>query len=278
MRFAITTCILLFIGAFLEMNVDATGTTQLLRIDSRYVKDQDFIIQVYLPSSYGDTTKSFPVIYLLDADRSFGMSMDIVEWLGYGKDIGEVIVVGIGYGGSTERWWNLRARDFTPTRDREKKYGDWPETGGARNFQMFLEKELFPTIEVRYTTKPDQRTLFGFDLGGLFASYIMLTKPELFQNYVLISPTISWDNRYIFGLEKKYFNRNKELNANVFVMMGGLDSKEDYLIPGSEFVETLRNRDYKGFKLFTHRYDNDTHFSVFPAALTDGIKAIYKRE
>lgn len=276
MRFAINICFLSFIGAFSGISAKATGTTQLLRIDSRYVKDQAFIINVYLPSTYGDTTKTFPVIYLLDADRSFGMSMDIVEWLGYGKDIGDVIVVGIGYGGTTERWWNLRARDFTPTRDREKKMGDWSETGGARNFQMFLEKELFTTIESRFPTKPDQRALFGFDLGGLFGAFILLTKPELFQNYVLISPTLSWENRYIFNLEKKYFSRNKELNANVFVMMGGLDSKENYLVPGSEFVETLRNRDYKGFKMYTHRYDNDTHFSVFPVALADGIKAIYK--
>jgi predicted alpha/beta superfamily hydrolase len=218
------------------------------------------------------------VLYLLDADRSFGMSMDIVEWLGYGNDINDVIIVGIGYGGTNERWWNLRARDFTPTKDKEKKMGNWPETGGARNFQMFLEKELFPTIEARYTASADQRTLFGFDLGGLFGSFILLTKPELFKNYVLISPSVSWDDRYIFQLEKKFSNRNKELNANVMVMMGGLDSKENYLIPGSEFVETLRNRDYRGFSLSTHRYDNDTHFSVFPLALTDAIKILYKKE
>lgn len=55
-------------------------STEVRKLKSSYI-DQEYIIQVYLPPAYRDTSKSFPVLYLLDSDKSFGMAVDIVGWL-----------------------------------------------------------------------------------------------------------------------------------------------------------------------------------------------------
>jgi hypothetical protein len=94
--------------------------------------DQNYHIPVALPASYCDLSKSFPVLYLLDTDKSFGMAQDIVGWLSWAGEIPELLVVGITYGEGTDACWQKRSRDYTPTKDRSRVWGDWPLAGGWR--------------------------------------------------------------------------------------------------------------------------------------------------
>jgi len=126
-----------------------------------------FRIEVALPSTYSSSSNSFPVLYLLDSDKSFGLAHDVVGWLTWAREMPQVIVVGISYGGTTKRWWDKRSRDYSPTRDTSGIWGSkWPLAGGAGAFKTFLKTELFPFIEQTYRTVANDRAIVGLSFGG----------------------------------------------------------------------------------------------------------------
>ena len=147
-------------------------------------------LNIYLPEGYdANDTVTYPVMYLLDggADEDFIHVVGIVQfnnfpWIDL---VPKSIVVGI---------INVdRQRDFAyPTTIKEDKT-TWPATGGSEKFIGFIEKELQPYMERTYhATK--ERTLIGQSLGGLLATEILLKKPTLFAKYIIISPSLWWDD------------------------------------------------------------------------------------
>ena len=148
------------------------------------------ILNIYLPEGYApDSTTLYPVIYLLDggADEDFIHVAGLVQYntFPWVNKIPKSIVVGIAN--------TNRLRDFTfPTtvEDDKKKY---PAAGHSDKFIAFIEKELQPYIKRAYKTN-NERTLIGQSLGGLLATEMLLKKPSLFNKYIIISPSLWWDN------------------------------------------------------------------------------------
>lgn len=143
------------------------------------------ILNIYLPEGYNknDTVK-YPVVYLLDgsADEDFIHIVGLYQFYTFPwiNRVPKSIVVGIA---TVDR-----RRDFTypTTIDADKKR--YPTTGQCEKFINFIQKELQPYIEKKYKTVPS-RTIIGQSLGGLLATEILLKKPELFNQYIIISPS-----------------------------------------------------------------------------------------
>ena len=49
--------------------------------------------------------------------------------------------------------------------------------GGADRFIAFLHDELKPWLRERFAVDPDDSMFFGDSLGGLFATYVLLSEP-----------------------------------------------------------------------------------------------------
>ncbi|MBL0105486.1 MAG: alpha/beta hydrolase [Bacteroidetes bacterium] len=152
-------------------------------------------LNIYLPEGYSknDTTK-YPVIYLLDgsADEDFihvvGLvQFDNFEWI---NRVPKCIVVGIA---TVDR-----RRDFTFPSTVESERKNYPTTGHSDKFISFLEKELQPFIEKKYHAN-SSKTIISQSLGGLLLSEILLKKPELFNKYIVISPSLWWDKASILN-------------------------------------------------------------------------------
>lgn len=161
---------------------------QTLSMTSAHLKESR-TLNIYLPPSYEeDKTRQFPVIYLLDgsADEDFIHVAGIVQflsfpWIGI---VPESIVVGIA---------NVdRKRDFTYPSQLAIDNQEFPTSGGAAAFLQFIERELTPLISNNYRVS-DHRTLIGQSLGGLFATYTLFEKPDLFSQYIIVSPSLWWD-------------------------------------------------------------------------------------
>src|SRR3712207_4036075 len=73
--------------------------TQQLKFTSKIVSGQEYSLQVNLPSHYSDTTKRFPVVYLLDSQWDFPLVSGIYGGQYYDGFMPEVIIVGITWGG-----------------------------------------------------------------------------------------------------------------------------------------------------------------------------------
>ena len=243
------------------------------KLESKIVGDV-FVIQVRLPQSYAAGGNRYPVLYVLDADKCFGLAADTADWLAWAQEAPEVIVVGIAYGRGLEDWWQKRSRDLAPTKDASKLWGEFPIAGGAAKFQEFLAAELFPFIESRFRTRADDRALAGISLGGLFGAYTLFTRPDLFQRYILISPAFIWDQKRLWQHEAEYQAKSKALAATVFTAVGEAD-EQAILAPWAEFNRLIQERRYAGLRWLAQSFPGESHISVLPGALARGLKMIY---
>jgi hypothetical protein len=249
--------------------------TELRTLKSRFV-EQEYELQIFLPPGFEDASKSFPVLYLLDADKSFGMARDIVDWLIFFDEIPPLIIVGVAYDEGAKVWWDKRSRDYTPWKDRTKIWGDWPLAGGADNFKKFLQVELIPFIDSNYRTVKNDRTIAGLSIGGLFAAYVLFTEPSLFQKYIMSGAALIWDDRHIFKLEEEFSRRNKSLPVSAYTAVGELDGNE-IVKPWTEFNAILEKSQYEGLKLSAETIKGETHISAWPPSLTRGLKAVFAK-
>lgn len=178
------------------------------------VLNEDRKLNVYFPEGY-DASISYPVIYLLDgsANQDFIHIVGIVQFANYDwiNMLSKSIVVGIE---------NVdRKRDFTFPTTIKKDKQDFPTTGGSANFISFIENELQPYIEKKYKTTAS-KTIIGQSLGGLLATEILFKKPILFTNYIIVSPSIWWDNQSLFLISPEFSNKNFIQKSKVFIGVG----------------------------------------------------------
>ena len=255
------------------MSLDQTHAKWL---DSKIVGDK-FLIQTYIPDQKTVPTDSLPLVFVLDADMSFGLVYDIVRWLNWGREIPYVAIVGISYGLGQNDWWAKRSRDYSESKDLTKHWGDWPLAGGAANFKNFIEKELFPFLGNEYNLKGGSRTIIGHSFGGLLCADVLLSKPELFHNYIILGPTLIWNDKEIFKQESKFALNHSTLNANVFTAIAKLDN-EDITIPWTEFLDQVKSRNYKGLTLKTWIIEDEDHLSMLPVAVTRGLKSTLNKK
>lgn len=263
-------------------------------LNSSVHQDRQYQISVALPITYKDSNQSYPVLYSLDANGEFGIIAETARILAMGKEVPELIVVGIGYptGGRFLYSVKYRTLDYTPTVDekwlaKEKSRG-LPEllipagTGGAPKFLQFIRKQLIPHIEKKYRVKSDDRVLLGLSLGGLFTTYALFQGDGLFQRFVIGSPSLWWQDRVMFNVEEEYAQTHKSLPARVFISVGSDEDKyndddEQTVSPFKEFVKVLEKRNYANFKWESHLFEGETHVSFVPATISRGLRRIYAK-
>ena len=279
--FCLTAMIVLLLscsfGALNAQNVKekvCLENTEQFSITSEYVKGENYLIQVGLPFGYSSSHKSYPVLYVLDGDYAFGITKGITDLLMIGKEIKGIIVIGISYGKGVFAWSVKRTRDLTPSHDTIFAKGQ--NTGGADNFLKFVQYELFPAVNRNYRTNPDSSAICGESLGGLLNSYILWKQPELFKGYIIISPSLIWNNKSVLKLEPEYFVNHKELNKAVYIAYGSLDSKEVIISPATELIQMIQMHNYNGLRLVTRVFEGETHMSVPSVAITNGLKTLFK--
>ena len=116
-------------------------------------------------------------------------------------------------------------------------------TGGAAQFAVFLEEELIPYIESKYPADPSRRCFAGYSLGGLLGVHLLTANPQLFQNYLLGSPSL-WYNHYYLGpeLEKMPPDRLRAIKR-VYLSVGEEESWE--MLKGFDILRSALRE--KGF-------------------------------
>lgn len=231
-----------------------------------------FVISVGLPASYArDSTRRFAVLYVLDADKSFGIARDIADWLSWANEIEPLIVVGVGY---ETQWWSKRARDLTFSQDRGRLWGAFPTAGGGAKFLGFLREELVPFVEREYRADTTRRTLAGLSFGGLFAMEALLSARRTFAQYIMIGPAFAWDSGAVMRREAARAATNQRLDARVYSAIG---EKDDPHVPSTwrELMSRMQARGYTGLELTTEILPGETHISAWPVGLTRGLRQLF---
>lgn len=223
------------------------------------------LLNIYLPAGYSaDSSKKYPVIYLLDgsADEDFIHIAGLVQfgtfpWI---EMLPESIVVGIA---------NIdRRRDLTyPTHNEEDKKNN-PTSGGSAKFIQFVSGELIPFIENRYPTN-GVKTLIGQSLGGLLAAEILLKKPQMFTNYIIVSPSLWWDDESLMQLESKVSQPGQHL----YVAVG----KEGEIMERTATALADKHKK-RGWKTYFQYYSDKSHANILHEAVYDAFEKIFQKE
>lgn len=233
---------------------------------SSKILGEDRQIYVYLPSGLVSSGEKYPVIYLLDGHSLHNVVSSFVQHYSSRGRIPHMVVVGIA---STNR-----VRDFTPTPRKDRE--DELEGGGAEKFLSFLTDELFPIVEGKYPVN-NYRTIIGHSMGGLFAIYAMLSKPELFRCYVASSPWFLAEDEFLIPqvdelLKKGFPELEKLYIAHEPIEREGIETRI------KRVIEILVKNPRADFLWKYKKYDDADHSNLPLKAVPDALDFFFYKK
>ncbi|MGF6848871.1 putative alpha/beta superfamily hydrolase [Chitinophaga sp. W3I9] len=222
-------------------------------------------IEIILPDNYAADTTHYDVWYVIDGEWNTHTFTNIFNFLVAIKFAPQAIIVNVP--NRYVNGFNLRDRDFTPIQSK-----DVDSSGGADKFLAFFEKELMPYINRKYRVSSESG-LFGTSLGGVFAFYTLLQRPDLFRFYTLGDPAFQFGDRYLVRMAAQKLKsvqfRNTALN------IGGRSGFSYGDMARDAMDSILKANAPSGLHWHSALYDNETHGSSVFKSNYDGLKYAY---
>ncbi|MCP4181482.1 MAG: alpha/beta hydrolase [bacterium] len=237
--------------------------------------NENRVLNIYLPEGYSEDSKTdYPVIYLFDGsiDEDFIHVVGLVqyynfEWL---KIIPKSIVVGIG---TVDR-----RRDFTFPTTIEKHRKLYPTSGHSDKFISFIEKELQPFIENKYKTN-STKTIIGQSMGGLIATEILLKKPTLFNKYIIVSPSLWWDNGSLLKANSEILKNSFKQQTDIYIGVGkegvapfGIERVME--VDANLLADKIKRTKSKNVKVHFDYLPEKDHATVMHQAVSNALRLI----
>ena len=247
---------------------------EIIELQSKVLNEKR-TLNIYLPEGYNqnDTIK-YPVIYLLDgsADEDFIHIVGLVqynsfEWINI---VPKSIVVGI----STVD----RRRDFTFPTTIETDKKTFPTAGHSDKFISFIETELQPFIETKYKTN-QSKTIIGQSLGGLLETEILLKKPTLFTKYIIVSPSLWWDNGSLLNQNAEILNETFKQQTEIYIGVGkeGLTPTEIprvMEVDANLLADKMKATKSKSVKVLFDYLPQEDHSTIMHQAVLNAFKQL----
>lgn len=270
-----------------QSTTKAKYLTQVGLVDSLYSETLGEMREFYVafPLGYSETSQfKYPVTYILDGENLLSSLHEVQNYYS-GGFTPEMILVGIANRKN-------RVRDLTPSAISSRKGTPIrAESGKSENFLSFIEKELIPYIEAKYPVT-NYRTLIGHSFGGLFTVNTLIHKPELFDNYLAIDPSLDWDEMKLVKDLKAGFPAPKYNGKSLFISMSGQlhMQRPDITIDNvrednSDFTLFSRSillcKDYleqvsdTNFHFYWKFYPNDLHGTIPYPSLREGMVNLF---
>lgn len=234
------------------------------------------VLNIYLPEGYtqNDST-TYPVIYLLDgsANEDFIHIAGLVQFCNFEwvNQLPKSIVVGIA---SVDR-----QRDFTFPTTLEEQKTRFPTSGHSENFISFIEKELQPYIQSKYRTNSD-KTIIGQSLGGLLATEILFKKPALFNKYIIISPSLWWDNGSLLLQNPAIVRADYHQPTDIYIGVGkeGLTPTKPQRVmevDANILADKLKGTKNKHVQVYFDYLPQENHATIMHQAVYNAFKLLY---
>ncbi len=238
---------------------------------------KNYEIYIKLPDSYANNpTKKFPLVVLTDGYYAFPVVSGINWRMSERNEVYEQsIIVGISYS-KDDDISKSRARDFTPPLpgdEKSKSKTAQSDAGRADLYVQFIAQELLPYLMSHYSIDPTKKIYAGHSYGGLLGTYILFTQPNMFDYYLIGSPSLWFADKLMFKLEAAYAKVNKDLKAKVFMATGAEEQDSQHNMVGNMLAldQQLKMRKYPQLSLVTKTLPDQGHLSVYPTFITQGL-------
>jgi uncharacterized protein len=246
-------------------------------IDSKILSEKR-ILNIYLPEGYSpnDTIK-YPVTYLLDgsADQDFIHVVGLYQFNNFSwiNRVPKSIIVGIA---------NIdRKKDFTHQTSIHEDKKRYLTAGKSANFISFIETELQPFIDNKYKTN-HSNTIIGQSLGGLLATEILIKRPQLFNKYIIISPSLWWDNGSLLNEKSELYEENFKPKIDIYIAVGkeGLAPSEIphvMEVDANLLSEKLKSTKSKNIKVDFDYLPQEDHATITHQAIFNALRILYPK-
>jgi predicted alpha/beta superfamily hydrolase len=222
------------------------------------VLQQKRTLNVYLPAGYSpDSASRYPVIYVLDgsANEDFPHLAGLAQFMNMYDLLPKSIVVGIA---NVDRY-----HDFTAPTKGDSDLVWVPTGGGSGPFIRFIAEELQPFVNRQYLTN-GHNTIIGQSLGGLLCTEILFERPELFDDYIIISPSLWWNNGSLAARAHEWIGTHADISKRVFI---GMAKDDDWMRPQVEAVAAAFTKGAKSpFKWTYVPFNEETHATILHRA------------
>ena len=249
-----------------------------VKIQSKFL-NQEREILIYTPTDYDwRTNEYFNVIYVFDSQNRefFDYTSSIISFLTDGNQ--SFIVVGISSPYNEELDYS-RNNDLLPvleTVSSKDRYGKY--SGNSDNFLGYVSSEVIPYINSNYRTL-NHNIVVGHSLGASFILYSLLEKPNLFKNYIAISPNLAYDEEKL-GKALTNFDYSKIKKPTLIYLSNANEGVEYWKEwkPARERVysflrDSLKNED---IKVEINHFPNKNHWNTFPLSLDNALKFYFE--
>ncbi len=231
------------------------------------------LLNIYLPDGYNPKdTVTYPVIYLLDgsADEDFIHIAGLVqfnsfEWV---SRVPKSIVVGIA---TVDR-----RRDFTFPTTIETDRKAYPTAGHSDRFISFIDKELQPYVRANYRTNKS-KIIIGQSLGGLLAAEILVKKPTLFNKYIIVSPSVWWNDGSLLKQPVSAFS-----DTDIYIGVGkeGLtptDIPRVMEVDANLLADKVKSLNYKNVRVYLDYLPLENHATILHQAVSNSFRVLYPK-
>ena len=171
-------------------------------------------VLVYLPPSYPQGRRRYPVLYMHDGQNLFDPATSFAGDWGMGRSMNaaarrglEAIVVGVPHLGVT------RLDEYGPWHDESSGAG-----GRGDAYLAFLADTLKPLVDSRFRTRRgrDQTVIAGSSMGALISLYALFHRPETFGAAGVLSPSLWFAGGAIFP----HIERARVVPARIYLDIG----------------------------------------------------------
>lgn len=224
--------------------------------DDFYIPQLDKTRRIWalLPYNYANSTESYPVLYLQDAQNLFNEESTFGNWeidkklallAEYGR--GNLIVIAVEHGDG----------------DRIKEYifdnELVTEDAEGKKYLRFITDTLKPFVDQKYRTKKDRDNtgIGGSSLGGLISIYAGFLYPEVYSKLMIFSPSLWVEPNNNFPLMRF----GKAFYTKVYLYGGEKEGSEmvDRIQKFESALQHWEMQDYFDFEVKTSINIEGTH-------------------
>ncbi len=231
-------------------------------------------IWVGLPYNY-DSTRTYPTIYLLDAEWHFEITHAITKEMAVQDQIPAHILIGIPHITPPKRFKELTfSTSKVDDLGRPDSVGIWTDTantGRGIAFLRFLEQEVVPTVNQLYPTNGFD-VLVGHSLGGYFAAHA-LSRPTTFNAFQAYDASVWYNDGDAMALLQAQLP--KAHATNVYLTTATDSGRQD-----QNFIDKIAAlgtalQAYPNINVAAKVYENENHGTMLLLSVLDGFKQLY---
>lgn len=252
---------------------------------------------LWLPPGEAPAT-GWPSLTMTDGNAVIGTAVDILRaQASYptGSNLGWGALIAVGY--PTEDAYDPFQRSWDLGPPPGATYPPfWPgtpevKTGGGAELARFILEDMRAFLAGHVKLDPDHSGLFGHSFGGLFALWLLFTRPDAFSHWIAASPSITWEDSALLSHLPGFNPAGRKLT----VRLSAGEWEGDLLAPfqraakdaPQRLAEKAKTRTIAAAKDMaahlaslpgvTARYEtyaNETHMSVLPVAVNRALHCL----